>query len=292
MQALSRYREFAADRGAAVITGRPSALASALLKISGIDGAHPDAGPARAARAERVLHLPARRGKSLVSLFSTHPPMEKRIARLPRLEAQLQGGARAASPRSRMGFLDALLGRRKTQGPAPDRLFAITTAYVDARDRARHHARAARRRSSSSRWPPATSSRSSRDIEELVRGTGEETGTRRDPRRRVRLPLDVLARPRRRGPRRRRSTRSATRSQSAATATACSRAVFAFEDATGQPLYLIYNYKRGTWYPFVPAPGEQAARHRARAADQGDLGAELPIEPELERWFPLWGIPI
>ena len=47
MQALSRYREFAADRGAAVITGRPSALASALLKISGDDGAHPAAGPAR-----------------------------------------------------------------------------------------------------------------------------------------------------------------------------------------------------------------------------------------------------
>ena len=68
---------------------------------------------------------------------------------------------RARRPRGRglrtMGFLDALLGRRKVKGPAPDRLFAITTAYVDARDRAGSR-RAARRRSSSSRSRPATSS--------------------------------------------------------------------------------------------------------------------------------------
>jgi heat shock protein HtpX len=75
MQALSRYREFAADRGAAVITGRPSALSSALLKISGT--------------MERIL--PANAKNSLFNLFSTHPPIEKRIAALSRLEAQLQG---------------------------------------------------------------------------------------------------------------------------------------------------------------------------------------------------------
>ncbi len=73
MQALSRYREFAADRGAAIITGRPSALASALMKISVRHAPDPAAGPARDLAARRVLHLPARRKSALGELFSTHP---------------------------------------------------------------------------------------------------------------------------------------------------------------------------------------------------------------------------
>src|SRR5918998_2822244 len=88
MQALSRYREFAADRGAAIITGRPSALASALTKIS--SGMHRI--PERDLRANRELAafyiFPPGAGKSLAGLFSTHPPMEKRIAALQRLEMQ------------------------------------------------------------------------------------------------------------------------------------------------------------------------------------------------------------
>ena len=67
--------------------------------------------------------------ESLCSLFSTHPPMEKRIAALPRLEAQLQGTAGAGAQRPRMGFLDALLGRRKVEGrPRPTGCSRITTA--------------------------------------------------------------------------------------------------------------------------------------------------------------------
>ena len=69
-------------------------------------------------------------------------------------------------------------------------------------------------------------------------------------------------------------------------------AVFAFEEADGQPVYFIYNYKRGTWYPFVPAGGEQQRNTERELQIKAQLGAELPIEPELERWFPLWGIPI
>jgi len=91
MQSLSRYREFAADRGAAVITGRPSALASALQKISA--GMHriPQQDLRAASELQAFFIFPAGAGKSLSNLFSTHPPLEKRLERLMRLESQLQG---------------------------------------------------------------------------------------------------------------------------------------------------------------------------------------------------------
>ena len=91
MQALSRYREFAADRGAAVITGRPSALSSALLKIRGTMERIPQTDLRAHAEMNAFYIFPANAKKSLFNLFSTHPPMEKRIAALERLEAQLQG---------------------------------------------------------------------------------------------------------------------------------------------------------------------------------------------------------
>ena len=91
MQALSRYREFAADRGAAVITGRPSALSSALLKISGTMERIPQTDLRAHAEMNAFYIFPANAKQSLFNLFSTHPPIEKRIAALSRLEAQLQG---------------------------------------------------------------------------------------------------------------------------------------------------------------------------------------------------------
>src|SRR5918997_740780 len=89
MQALSRYREFAADRGASIITGRPSALASALTKIA--TGMHqiPQKDLGAAGELQAFFISPAAKG-SVSGLFATHPPMEKRIAALQRLEAQLQ----------------------------------------------------------------------------------------------------------------------------------------------------------------------------------------------------------
>jgi heat shock protein HtpX len=95
MQALSRYREFAADRGAAVITGRPSALASALLKISGINERIPQSDLRAHAEMNAFYIVPVRVKESIFNLFSTHPPMEQRIAALSRLEAQLQGTSTA-----------------------------------------------------------------------------------------------------------------------------------------------------------------------------------------------------
>ena len=93
MQALSRYREFAADRGAAVLTGRPSALASALVKISSGMERIPQKDLRATGELAAFYIFPPRTGKALAELFSTHPPLEKRLAALQRLESQLQGTA-------------------------------------------------------------------------------------------------------------------------------------------------------------------------------------------------------
>jgi heat shock protein HtpX len=93
LRALSRYREFAADRGAAVLTGSPSALSAALLKIEGTLQRIPSRDLRVATEMNAFFIVPARRKGSLSSLFATHPPLEKRIAALSRLEAQLQGTA-------------------------------------------------------------------------------------------------------------------------------------------------------------------------------------------------------
>ncbi|HEX4563527.1 MAG TPA: zinc metalloprotease HtpX [Solirubrobacteraceae bacterium] len=93
LRALSRYREFAADRGSAVITGRPSALASALIKISGTIERLPSQDLRSAESMSAFFIIPARAKKSLFNLFSDHPPLEQRLAALQRLEAQLQGAA-------------------------------------------------------------------------------------------------------------------------------------------------------------------------------------------------------
>lgn len=94
LQTLSRYREFAADRGSAVITGRPSALSSALLKISGTMDQIPQR-DMRAANGELAAFyiFPPRAKQTIATLFSTHPPLEARLEALSRLEAQLQGTA-------------------------------------------------------------------------------------------------------------------------------------------------------------------------------------------------------
>jgi heat shock protein HtpX len=93
LRALSRYREFAADRGSAVLTGRPSALASALLKISGSMERIPSRDLRTAEGMSAFFIVPARAKKSLMNIFADHPPLEQRLAALERLESQLQGTA-------------------------------------------------------------------------------------------------------------------------------------------------------------------------------------------------------
>jgi heat shock protein HtpX len=90
-RALSRYRELAADRAGAMLTGRPSALASALTKISGDIARIPSRDLRQAEAFNAFFFVPAISGKgaSLSSLFSTHPPLEKRLDRLGVLSREL-----------------------------------------------------------------------------------------------------------------------------------------------------------------------------------------------------------
>src|SRR3954452_3583318 len=90
MLALSRYRELVADRGAAMVTGRPSALASALVKLSeGMDRV-PQHDLRAAGELDAFFMVPARAQGALRTLCSTHPPVERRLPALARLEADLQ----------------------------------------------------------------------------------------------------------------------------------------------------------------------------------------------------------
>ncbi|GAA4283097.1 zinc metalloprotease HtpX [Brevibacterium daeguense] len=89
IRVLSRYRELAADRAGALLTGSPSTLASALTKISGEMGRIPERDLRASAGANHLALVPAANGKSVIQLFATHPTLEKRLEQLSRISAQL-----------------------------------------------------------------------------------------------------------------------------------------------------------------------------------------------------------
>jgi hypothetical protein len=190
-----------------------------------------------------------------------------------------------------MGLFDALLGRRKVAGPAPDRLFALSTAYVDLETQQDITTRGA---AAIVFQPLATSDFTQivADMQEVLAGTGTEMGSTvdthdddfgyrwmiiRDPDIED-LVVGVNA------------VSDALAVGGYGERVLC--AVFAFEDAQKHPVYFIYNYKRGSWYPFVPAGGQQQRNTERELQIKAATGAGLPFEAELGRWFPLWGIPI
>ncbi len=89
IRALSRYREYSADRGAAMITGNPSALATALMKISGRMDQVPEEDLREQAEMNAFFIIPIRRG-FIGKLAATHPPTETRIEKLRELERELE----------------------------------------------------------------------------------------------------------------------------------------------------------------------------------------------------------
>jgi hypothetical protein len=190
-----------------------------------------------------------------------------------------------------MGFLDSLLGRSRTAKPAKtDRLFALSTAYVTLQT---EHGIENAGKAGIVFQPLATSDFQQivRETEEVLHLTGDETGTS------IKSTEDefgyrwvVLSDP---------DVEDLVVGVNAVkdaldTSGYGDRvlaAVFAFRDGD-RPIYFIYNVKRGTWYPFVPAPGDKQRNTERELQIKAQLGAELPIEPELERWFPLWGVPL
>jgi hypothetical protein len=190
-----------------------------------------------------------------------------------------------------VGFLDALLGgRRKLKAPAPDRLFAMVTAQVHLET-----SLGLKHRNAAGIVFQTVGTGDFKQIvgeaEELLRGSAQDTGTAvethddeygyrwvilRDP------DFDDLV------------VSLNTVSAELQTGGYGDRllcCVFAFEEDS-RPVYLIYNFKRGTYYPFVPAPGAKQRNTERELRLKAQIGPELPIEAELERWFPLWDIPL
>jgi PspAB-like protein len=201
-----------------------------------------------------------------------------------------------------VGLRDILTGRHEVKGPAPDRLFAISTAYVTLQ--AEHQieplgtAAIVFQALATSEFEATL-----REMEEVVRATGGESSTS------VSTQDDsygyrwmIL-----RSPAGAPSVEDlavginavAGSIETAGHGERLLCAVFAFSDAHKQRIYFIYNYKRGFWYPFVPDPanagpgaagGQRLTERELQIKAQ--MASEIPLEPELERWFPLWGIPI
>ena len=189
-----------------------------------------------------------------------------------------------------MGFLDSLFGgQKKLKAPAADRIFAMSTAHITFETGL---GMTHRNKAGIVFQPLATADFSQivKDAEELLRGQAEDTGTTvktsddqfgyrwlvlsDDDFEDLVVAVNVIS----------------SSLTDAGYGDRLLAAVFAFEQE-GRPIYFIYNFKRGSYYPFVPKDGRQRDNeHELRVKAQ--VGTELPIEPELERWFPLWEIPL
>ena len=190
-----------------------------------------------------------------------------------------------------MGFLDVIRGKRDLKKPAPDRLFAMSTAYVtlEMSLELRTTGRAA---IVFQQLDTADFAQLARDMQELIRATTAEAGTTVDAKdddygyRWMVLSdpdFDDLVTG---------INAIGGELELGGYGDRILAAVFPLEDSQGRHVYLIYNYKRGAFYPFVPAGGEQARDNERELRLKAQLEGELPIEPELERWFPLWGAPV
>lgn len=90
IRAISRYREYSADRGGAIMTGKPDKLATALLKISGKIKVIPPNELTNVQKLNAFFIIPALSGSSIANLFSSHPPVEKRVQKLKEMKTGIE----------------------------------------------------------------------------------------------------------------------------------------------------------------------------------------------------------
>ena len=239
--------------------------------------------------------IPARAKKSLMNIFADHPPLEQRLAAL------RAAGVPAAGHRRRLSRGPARHPHRPPPGQGPGARPAVRDL-----DRLRRRCRAEHQIDPAGSAAIVFQALATSEFEATMQGHGR---SRHGHRRRERHDG-----------RHRRTTATATAGWCCATPTgapsvedlavginavveldrdgrlrraAAVRRVRLRRRARSGAIYFIYNYKRGYWYPFVPAPGDAQERSTERELQlKAQIGDELPIEPELERWFPLWGIPI
>jgi hypothetical protein len=189
-----------------------------------------------------------------------------------------------------MGFLDALRGKKKLRQPTDDRLFAMSTAIVTLETELGLKSAG---RAAIVFQPLGTADFEAivKDMEEVLHATGEDTDTvveSRDDSFGYRwmvlkdpdfedlvVGLNAVS--------------SALRAGGYGDRILC--AVFPFTDERGAPVHFIYNVKRSTFYPFVPAGGAQTRDNERELRLKAQLERELPIEQDLGRWFPLWDVP-
>ncbi|MDP9375998.1 MAG: hypothetical protein M3P40_00205 [Actinomycetota bacterium] len=191
-----------------------------------------------------------------------------------------------------MGLFDILTGgSRKLKQPAPDRLFAMATAAVTMQTQMGLQSAG---RSAIVFQPLATSDFDEvvSEMEEVVKGTGADVGTeveKSDDTFGYRWMIlvdpdfeDLVVGIN--------GVSSALIGGGYGDRVLC--AVFSFRDSSGRPVYWIYNYKRGAFYPFCPMGSGQQRDTERELRVKAQIGSELPLEAELDRWFPLWDTPI
>ena len=190
-----------------------------------------------------------------------------------------------------MGFLDALFGGgKKLKSPAKDRLFAMSTAYVAMETefglKSRGKAGIVFQKIATAEFKSIVD-----ETEELLRGAAEDTGTTvatKDDEHGYRWVIlsdpdfeDLVVS----------LNTVSSQLELGGFGDRLLAMVFAFEDS-GTPVYFIYNFKRGAYYPFVPRGGGNDRDNERELQLKAQLENELPMEQELTRWFPLWDIPL